>query len=68
MSTMSEKKVSIYCGDSVDLCKDVSYKVEEIENGITFTVTSDDPAKIEKRKAKLKLWCDRSESQCCCSE
>ena len=63
---MSEKKVSICCGDSANLCQDVSCKVEETENGITFTVTSDDPAKVEKLKAKLKSCCDTSDDKSCC--
>ena len=65
---MSEKKVSICCGDSVDLCQDVSCKVEEIEKGITFTITSDDPKKVEKLKLKVQSCCDSSENKCCCSE
>ena len=63
---MSEKKVTISCGDSADHYQDVSCKVEETENGICFTVTSDDPAKVEKLKAKIKSCCDSSDSKSCC--
>ncbi len=59
-------KVQICCGDSADLCKDVSCKVEEIENGITFSITSDDPEKVEKLKAKMKSCCGSSDSECSC--
>jgi len=63
---MSEKKITICCGDSADLCKDVSCKVEETENGITFSVTSDDPEKVEELKAKMKSCCETSDSKSCC--
>ena len=66
MSEKNETKVKICCGDSADLCKDASCKVEEIENGITFSITSDDPEKVEQLKAKMKSCCGSSNSESCC--
>lgn len=63
---MSEKKVMFCCGDSEDLCKDFSCKVEETDKGLTISVTSDDPEKVEKLKAKMKSCCDSSDSKSCC--
>lgn len=56
----------ICCGDDADFCKDFSCKVEETDNGVSFTVTSDDPEKVEKLKAKMKSCCDSSDSESCC--
>lgn len=63
---MSEKKVMICCGDSVNLCQDFSCSFEETDKGFTISVTSDDPEKVEKLKAKMKSCCDSSDSKSCC--
>ena len=63
---MAEKKVMVCCGDDANICNDFACKMEETENGFTFTVTSDDPAKVEKLKAKVQSCCDSSNDKSCC--
>ena len=63
---MSKKKVSICCGGSDDLTQDFSCSFEETEKGFTFSVTSDDPEKVEKLKARMKSCCDSSSDESCC--
>ena len=67
---MSEMKMMFCCGSAEDLCQGISCKVEETDQGFTFSVTSDDPGKIEKLKSMAKSCCssdkdEKSSGGCC---
>lgn len=65
---MSEMNIKFCCGTDEDLCKDVTCKIDETENGFTFTVTSDNPERVEKLKSMMKSCCsdDKDGKSSCC--
>jgi hypothetical protein len=55
------------CGaDTKDWCKDFTCKVEETDKGLTITVTSDDPKKVEALKTLRKSYRELCGDNCCC--
>ena len=54
----------ILCCPPEDLCKGVSCKVDQTDNGLVITLSSDDPKKVEKLKAAVKCCCDETEDCC----
>ena len=53
------------CGVPVDLCKQFDCKIEEIDQGICFSFTSDDKKKAEALKSMLKAYRDLGGEGCC---
>ena len=50
-----------------DLCKGYKCEVKEHEQGVCICVSSEDSAKVEALKARMKACCgsERSKSSCC---
>lgn len=66
---MSEMKMKFCCGTDEDLCQDISCKIDETDNGFTFTVSSDNPERVEKLKSMMKSCCssgDKADKSSCC--
>ncbi len=55
----------MFCCGSNDKFKDVSCKVDQTDNGVVITVSSDDPKTVESIK-KMSDCCDsKTDSNCC---
>lgn len=63
---MSENKTNFCCGDAENLFQGFSCSFEATEKGFRISVTSDDPEKVEKLKAKMQCCCDSTDSKSCC--
>jgi hypothetical protein len=58
---MTDVKAILCCGSTENLCREISCKVEETDNGICFTVTSNDPEQVKMLKAKIKSCCSQDD-------
>lgn len=55
-----------YCTGMKNLCKDFTCNVEETEKGLTISITSEDPKKVEALKTLHKSYRELCGDDCCC--
>ena len=63
---MTDVKAILCCGSTEDMCKDISWKVEETDKGICICLTGDNPERVKGLKAKFKSCCGQGESASSC--